>query len=158
VIRLTDEQDEIIGGSTIIRVGEQLNTFYMHVAQVLTQLRVISLYWVYDDKEDEGDRSKHYVSSDKTKAAASRVLLWLAVSPIFMDHYLPTLSIKDLTFSHDNHSIGGKDFMIMWDNNYTNPLYIGNKRTREVLRAWKQPGDIHRHTTYPKKTSLIHFN
>jgi len=33
----------------------------------------------------------------------------------------------------------------MFDNvgySYTNPLYIGNNFTRDVLRAWQEPGDI----------------
>jgi hypothetical protein len=39
------------------------------------------------------------------------------------------------------YSLGGKIYDYV-GYNYTNQLYIGNNWTREVLRAWKQPGDI----------------
>jgi len=141
VLRLTDEQNEIIGGSTIIRVGEQLNTFYMARSAGVDPATGDQLYWVYDDKEDEGDWSKHYISSDKTKAAASRVLLGSRIPDLY-GSLSSNLVYKGFDFSVlTTYSIGGKIYDYV-GYNYTNPLYIGNNWTREVLRAWKQPGDV----------------
>ncbi|MBF6627251.1 MAG: TonB-dependent receptor [Proteiniphilum sp.] len=141
VIRLTDEQDEIIGGSTIIRVGEQLNTFFMARSAGVDPATGDQLYWVFDDKDDEHDRSKHYVSSDKSKAASSRVLLGSRIPDLY-GSLSTTLAYKGFDFSMmATYSLGGKIYDYV-GYNYTNPLYIGNNWTREVLRAWKQPGDI----------------
>ena len=141
VVRLTDEQDEIIGNSTIIRVGEQLNTFYMARSAGVDPATGDQLYWVYDNKEDELDRSKHYVSSDKTQAASSRVLLGSRIPDLY-GSLSSTIVYKGFDFSlMTTYSMGGKIYDYV-GYNYTNPLYIGNNWTREVLRAWKQPGDI----------------
>jgi hypothetical protein len=141
VIRLTDEQDEIIGGSTIIRVGEQLNTFFMARSAGVDPATGDQLYWVFDNKEDEQDRSKHYVSSDKSKAASSRVLLGSRIPDLY-GSLSSTIVYKGFDFSlMTTYSMGGKIYDYV-GYNYTNPLYIGNNWTREVLRAWKQPGDI----------------
>ncbi len=141
VLKLTKEQKEIIGGSTIIRIGEQINTFYMARSAGVDPATGTQLYWVYDKKEDELDRSKHYVSSDKAKAAASRVLLGSRI-PNLYGSLSTSVQYKGFDFSvMTTYSIGGKIYDYV-GYNYTNPLYIGNNWTKEVLRAWKQPGDI----------------
>src|SRR5690606_1614736 len=69
VLRLTDNQNEIIGGSTIIRVGEEINSFYMARSAGVDPATGDQLYWVYDNPEDEGNYSAHYISNDRAKAA-----------------------------------------------------------------------------------------
>lgn len=141
VLKLTGSQDEIIeDGYKMIRVGEELNSFYMARSAGVDPATGTQLYWVYDEG-DELDRSKHYISSDKSKAAASRVILGSRIPDLY-GSISTGLAYKGFDFSiMTNYSIGGK----IYDSvgySYTNPLYIGNNWTREVLRAWKQPGDI----------------
>lgn len=141
VLKLTDEQGEIIGGSTIIREGETINSFYMARSAGVDPANGEQLYWVYDDKEDENDFSKHYVSNDKSKASASRVLLGSRIPKLYGS--LSTgVAYKQFDVSAmTTYSIGGK----MYDRvgyDLTNPLYIGDNFSRETLRAWKKPGDV----------------
>lgn len=140
VTKLTASQNEIISSSTIIRVGEQIRSFYMARSAGVDPATGAQLYWVYDEG-DELDRSKHYISSDKSKAAASRVILGSRIPDLY-GSLSTSLTYKGFDFSiMTNYSIGGKIYDYV-GYNYTNPLYIGNNWTREVLRAWKQPGDI----------------
>lgn len=141
VLKLTGDQKEIISGTTIIRVGESINSFYMARSAGVDPATGDQLYWVYDKKEDEFDRSKHYISSDKNKAAASRVIAGNRIPKLY-GSLGTTLNFKKLDFSLlTAYSIGGKIYDVV-GYNYLNPLYIGNNLSREVLRAWKQPGDI----------------
>ncbi|HTG56293.1 MAG TPA: SusC/RagA family TonB-linked outer membrane protein, partial [Niabella sp.] len=141
VLKLTDEQTEIISGTTIIRVGEEINSFYMARSAGVDPATGEQLYWIYDNKADELDRSKHYISSDKSKAAASRVLLGSRIPKLY-GSLGTTLTYKKFDFALlTTYSIGGKVYDVV-GYNYLNPLYIGNNFSREVLRAWKQPGDV----------------
>ncbi len=141
VVKLTDEQKEIIGGSTIIREGEALNTFYMARSAGVDPATGQQLYWVYDDKEDEQNWDKHYISSDRTKAASSRVMLGSRI-PKFYGSLSSNLQFKGFDLAvMTTYSVGGKIYDYV-GYNYTNPLYIGNNWSRDVLKAWKQPGDI----------------
>lgn len=141
VLKLTDSQTEIIGGTTIVRVGETVNSFYMARSAGVDPGTGTQLYWVYDNKADEKDVSKHYISSDKNKAAASRVMLGSRI-PKISGSLSTSVNYKKLDFSiMTTYSVGGKIYDAV-GYNYLNPLYIGNNMSRDVLRAWKQPGDV----------------
>lgn len=141
VLKLTDEQNEIIGGSTITRVGEEYNSFFMARSAGVDPATGSQLYWVFDNKADEFDQSKHYISSDKNKAAASRVVLGSRI-PDLNGSISTSVNYKSFDFSAmGTYSIGGKIYDYV-GYNYYNPLYIGNNFSREVLRAWQKPGDI----------------
>lgn len=142
ILKLTDSQNEIIDGSTRInRVGEEINSFYITRSAGVDPATGSQLYWVYDNKEDEFDQSKHYVSADKNKAAASRVMLGSRI-PDLNGSLSTSVTYKGFDFSAmTTYSIGGK----IYDNvgyGYYNPLYIGNNFSTDVLRAWQKPGDI----------------
>lgn len=141
VLKLTNEQKEIVGGSTIIREGEQINSFYMARSAGVDPATGAQLYWVFDDPEHEADWSQHYISNDKSKAASSRVILGSRI-PKFYGSLSSSFSYKGFDLAvMTTYSVGGKIYDYV-GYNYTNPLYIGNNWSREVLRAWKQPGDI----------------
>src|SRR5690606_3995352 len=141
VLKLTDAQKEIISGTTIIREGEAINTFYMARSAGVDPANGNQLYWVYDNKEDEFDLSKHYVSSDRNKAAASRVLHGSRIPKLY-GSLSTTLNYKKFDLSAlTSYSIGGKIYDVV-GYSYMTPLYIGQNMSRELLRAWKQPGDI----------------
>ncbi|CAM3630253.1 SusC/RagA family TonB-linked outer membrane protein [Sphingobacterium prati] len=141
VLKLTDESKEIISNSTIVREGETINSFYMARSAGVDPATGDQLYWVYDKKEDEFDRSKHYVSNDRTKAAASRVVTGSRI-PKIMGSLSTSLNYKNFDFSlMTTYSIGGKINDAV-GYNYLNPAYLGNNYSREVLGAWQKPGDI----------------
>lgn len=141
ILKLTDESKEIIGSTTINREGETINSFFLARSAGVDPTNGDQLYWVFDNKADELDRSKHYISRDKNKAAASRVMLGSRI-PKISGSLSTSVNYKSFDFSAmGTYSIGGKIF----DNvgfNYYNPLYIGNNYSREVLRAWQKPGDV----------------
>lgn len=141
VLELTKEQNEIIGGSTIIREGEPLNSFFMARSAGVDPATGEQLYWVFDKKEDEFNRDLHYISNDKSKAASSRVIQGSRIPDLY-----GSLATKVVYKGFDvsvmtTYSIGGKIYDYVGYNNM-NPLYIGNNFNREALRAWKKPGDI----------------
>lgn len=141
VIKLTDNSSEIISGSTIIREGEALNSFYMARSAGVDPATGDQLYWVYDNKADENDLSKHYVSNDKSKAASSRVLLGNRI-PKISGSISTSVNYKKFDFSAmGTFSIGGKIYDAV-GYSYYNPTYIGNNYSREVLGSWQKPGDI----------------
>ena len=141
VLKLTGTQTEIIGGTTIVRVGEEVNSFYMARSAGVDPATGTQLYWVYDNKADEKDLSKHYISSDRNKAAASRVMLGSRI-PKISGSLATSLKYKGFDFAAlTTYSIGGKIYDVV-GYSYMSPLYIGNNMSREALRSWKQPGDI----------------
>src|SRR5690606_20300866 len=141
VLKLTDGQNEIISGSNIIRVGEALNSFYMARSAGVDPGTGDQLYWVYDNKDDEFDLSKHYISNDMGKAAASRVMLGNRIPKLY-GSLSTSVTYKNFDFSAmTTYSIGGKIYDVV-GYSYMTPLYIGNNFSREMLRAWKQPGDV----------------
>src|SRR5690606_22862661 len=85
--------------------------------------------------------SKHDIPTDKSKAAASRVILGSRI-PDVNGSISTSVNYKGFDFSAmGTYSIGGKIYDYV-GYNYYNPLYIGNNFSREVLRAWQEPGDI----------------
>lgn len=141
VLKLTDNSSEIIGGTTIIREGESLNSFYMARSAGVDPSNGDQLYWVYDNRADEHDLSKHYVSSNKSKAASSRVLVGNRI-PKISGSIATSVNYKQFDFSAmGTFSIGGKIYDAV-GYGYFNPTYAGNNYSREVLGAWQKPGDI----------------
>ncbi|MGJ1206087.1 SusC/RagA family TonB-linked outer membrane protein [Sphingobacterium lactis] len=141
VLKLTDENKEIISGSTIIREGEELSSFFMARSAGVDPATGSQLYWVFDNKADEFDQSKHYISADKNKAAASRVMLGSRIPKLY-GSLSTNVNYKGFDFSAmTTYSIGGKIYDVV-GYSYYNPLYIGNNYSKEVLRAWQKPGDI----------------
>jgi len=141
VLKLTGDQNEIIGGSTIIRVGEQVNSFFMTRSAGVDPATGEQLYWVFDNAEDEADFSKHYISTDMAKASASRIMQGSRIPKLY-GSLSTSLRYKSFDVAvMTTYSIGGKVYDYVGYNNL-NPLYIGNNYNRDALRAWKQPGDI----------------
>lgn len=73
VLNLTEEQNEIINWN-YDHTWWELLTLSMARSAGVDPATGDQLYWVYDNAEDETDWSKHYISNDKSKTAASRVI------------------------------------------------------------------------------------
>jgi len=141
IVRLTDEANQIVGSTTINRVGESINSFYVARSAGVDPTNGDLLYWVYDNKADEFDRSTHYISRDRNKAASSRVVAGNRI-PKISGSIATSVNYKNFDFSAmGTYSIGGKIFDSLGFS-YYNPQYAGNNYSREVLRSWQKPGDV----------------
>ena len=73
VLKLTGESPEIIKGVFSIKEGMPINTYYMAKSAGVDPATGAQLYWVYD-KDDNGNITNEYISSDYQKAANSKIL------------------------------------------------------------------------------------
>lgn len=70
VLKLTPEAKEIIGGSTIVREGLPVNTFYLPKFAGVDPATGAALYWAYDT-DDKGNITNEYVTSTRARPRAA---------------------------------------------------------------------------------------
>lgn len=141
VIALTEDAPEIVSGIYIYKEGLPIRTFYMAKYAGVDPANGARLYWVYDEKDDDGNPIDPYISADYAKAAVSKWYhgsripdLYGSVSTEFSFFNCIDLSIMG------TYSVGGK----MYDGLYVgalNPMYTGNTWSKNALRRWQKPGD-----------------
>ncbi|MFA7450464.1 MAG: SusC/RagA family TonB-linked outer membrane protein [Bacteroidales bacterium] len=141
IIALTEDAPEIVSGIYLYKEGLPIRTFYMAKSAGVDPANGARLYWVYDEKDDDGNPIDPYISSDYAKASTSKWYhgsripdLYGSVSTEFTFFNCVDLSIMG------TYSIGGK----MYDGLYTgalNPMYTGNTWSANALRRWQKPGD-----------------
>lgn len=140
ILNLADKP-EITSGNYITKEGEVLNSFYLPRAAGVDPATGYQLYWVWDT-DANGVRSEEYISADRSKAAASRIIAGNRMPDLFgsISNDFKLFESVDLSIL-TTYSIGGK----ILDNLYMNlldPLYQGNSLSAHLLRAWSKPGDI----------------
>ncbi|MEG2061710.1 MAG: TonB-dependent receptor, partial [Alistipes sp.] len=139
VLKLTPETPEMVGGSTIIREGLPINTFYMPRFAGVDPATGVALYYAYKDKK--GNTVDEYITSDKAIASSSRYCAGSRIPDLF-GSIGTNFQWKDLDFSLlTTYSIGGK----VMDGIYSstmNVFYYGETFHKHALRAWQKPGDI----------------
>lgn len=153
VLQLADKP-EIITGSYIIREGETLNSYYTPSAAGVDPATGKQLYWVWDT-DANGVRGEKYISDNPTKATACKEIQGSRI-PDFYGSVANEFSYKNFDLSIlCTYSIGGK----ILDGVYNTLLYsnyIGQARSKNLERAWKQPGDV---TDIPRiEIGLTHVN
>ncbi|MEG0808435.1 MAG: SusC/RagA family TonB-linked outer membrane protein, partial [Alistipes sp.] len=135
----TPETPEMVGGSTIIREGLPINTFYMPRFAGVDPATGVALYYAYKDKK--GNTVDEYITSDKAIASSSRYCAGSRIPDLF-GSIGTNFQWKDLDFSLlTTYSIGGK----VMDGIYSstmNVFYYGETFHKHALRAWQKPGDI----------------
>ncbi len=139
VLKLADKP-EIIMGITMIREGEALNSFYTASAAGVDPATGQQLYWAWDVDKD-GNKGEKYVTDDQLKASECRTVQGSRI-PTLYGSWGNELSYKsfDLSFL-TTYSLGGK----IYDNVYRTLMYgnyVGNTRSVNIERAWRNPGDI----------------
>ncbi len=140
VLHLTKESPEIIDGVRIIKEGYELNTFYMAKSAGVDPQTGAQLYWAYD-KDDNGNITKEYITSDVAKASTSKYFLGSRIPDLY-GSIGTDLSWKGLTLSVlTTYSIGGKIYDSLYAGSMNN-MYYNNNWNRHALRRWTQPGDV----------------
>lgn len=144
VLNLTPETPEIIDGSTIIREGLPIYTYYMSKFAGVDPATGAALYYAYKDVTDEttGEtRREEYITSDTSEASSSRYTCGSRIPDLF-GSIGSTFQWKGLDFSIlTTYSIGGKVNEAIYSSTM-NPFYYGQTFHKHLTRAWKQPGDI----------------
>ena len=144
VLKLTPETPEIIDGSTIIREGLPIYTYYMSKFAGVDPATGAALYYAYKDVTDEttGEtRREEYITSDTSEASSSRYTCGSRIPDLF-GSIGSTFQWKGLDFSIlTTYSIGGKVNEAIYSSTM-NPFYYGQTFHKHLTRAWKQPGDI----------------
>jgi len=144
VLKLTEDGQDILDGSQIIREGEAIYSYYVARSAGVDPLTGEQLYWATVDAN--GNDTEAYITTNSTYAQASRYVAG-SKFPKLYGSIGTQLTYKGFDFSVSaNYSIGGK----MVDNVYQNLMsfyYAGQAKHVNLKKAWKQPGDV---TDIPK--------
>ncbi len=143
VLKLTDSGADIMAsGSQIIREGEELYSFYVARSAGVDPMTGEKMYWATDENGND------YITKSTTVAQNNRVVAGSRIPDLY-GSVSTALRWKNLDLSiSTNYSIGGK----IYDGVYYEMMscyYVAETKHVDMLRAWKQPGDI---TDVPKYT------
>lgn len=140
VTKLTKESKELLTGSYIIKEGLPIYTFYISKSAGVDPATGKPLFWAYD-KDENGNITKEYITSNRTKATNSRYEMGSRMPDLY-GSIGTNLSYKNFDLSIlTTYSIGGK----VLDNVYYNAmnlLYLNAAVHKNSLRRWSAPGDI----------------
>jgi len=142
ITKLVTERPVI--GNQIQKVGESIYSWYLPKAAGVDPTTGKQLYWVWDEKDPITDEriSEPYISSDPSKAANSRETRGSRMADFYGSFSSDFTFFKNFSLSVlTTYSIGGKTIDSFYQAS-THPGYIGENLHRNVMRAWKYPGDI----------------
>jgi TonB-linked SusC/RagA family outer membrane protein len=139
VTKLSTDDQEIVLGSRIIKVGYPINSFYLSKSAGVDPMTGAQLYWI---RSKDADGNEIDIVSDSYNQAGSNKYIQGSRIPdvygsISNDFKLWNFDLAVLT----TYSIGGK----MLDGVYSNMMAMrsaGNAWHSHMDRAWRQPGDI----------------
>lgn len=139
VLALADKP-QIITGSYIIKEGETLKSFYTASAAGVDPATGQQLYWVWDT-DDSGKRGEKYISSDQTKAANCKEIQGSRIPDIYgsigNEFRYKGFDLSILcTYSFGGKILDGVYRTLLYGN------YVGQAKSANLERAWKQAGDI----------------
>ena len=139
---LADKESSIISGYYIDKPGYAVNSFYMSKSAGIDPVTGKQLYWAYE-LDDNGQRieGSDYITSDQNKAANCKYICGSRIPKIY-GSFSSQFRWKELTFDLlFTYSLGGK----IYDSIYRSmmePSFVGQVYHTNVLRSWKQTGDI----------------
>ena len=136
VLKLTEDgQDIMASGIQIIREGESLYSFYVARSAGVDPLTGSKMYYAKNaDGED-------YITLDRTVAQRNREIVGSRMPDLY-GSLSTSLRWKNLDFSiSTNYSIGGKIYDGVY-NELMNCYYVAQAKHKNILRAWRQPGDV----------------
>ena len=140
VLHLTENGEPIVGGTSIIAEGEEINSFYLPMGAGVDPATGNKLYLTWEEDEATGERiygttTNQSVAQNYREVCGSRIPdLYGSISN---DFRFGNFDINLLC----TYSIGGK----MLDNLYYEFLYNtypGTAGHVDRQKAWKQPGDV----------------
>jgi TonB-linked SusC/RagA family outer membrane protein len=140
VLRLTEGSDVITRGNQVIEVGKEIYTYYMAKSAGVDPATGAQLYWVYD-KDNEGNITKEYISTDYQKAATSKYYFGSRIPKLY-GSIGTEVTYKGFDLSIlTTYSIGGKILESLYDH-AMNVMYTGDSWHKNQLRRWQKPGDV----------------
>ena len=140
VLSLTENGEPIIGSTSIIAEGEEINSFYLPMGAGVDPATGDKLYLIWDEDPDTGERiysttTNQSVAQNYREVSGSRIPdLYGSISN---DFRFGNFDINLLC----TYSIGGK----MIDNLYYEFLYNtypGTAAHVDRTKAWQKPGDV----------------
>jgi TonB-linked SusC/RagA family outer membrane protein len=142
VLKLTGDSNEIMNGFQIIKEGYDITTFYMPRSAGVDPATGQQLYWAYESMDDDGNVTGEYITTDYSKASASRYFEGQRTPDLYGSistdmKFFDCIDLSILT----TYSIGGKVADSRYNSSMMN-LYFGNTWNSNILRRWQNPGDV----------------
>lgn len=135
VLKLTDDGQDITSSTQIIREGETLYSYYVSRSAGVDPMTGEKMYWATDDEGHD------YITKDLTVAQNNRVVAGSRIPDLY-GSLSTSFRWKNLDFSiSTNYSIGG----VTYDGVYYEFMsfyYPAQAKHKNLLRAWKKPGDV----------------
>ena len=135
VLKLTDDGQDITSSTQIIREGETLYSYYVSRSAGVDPMTGEKMYWATDDEGHD------YITKDLTEAQNNRVVAGSRIPDLY-GSLSTAFRWKNLDFSiSTNYSIGG----VTYDGVYYEFMsfyYPAQAKHKNLLRAWKKPGDV----------------
>ena len=135
VLKLTDDGQDITSSTQIIREGETLYSYYVSRSAGVDPMTGEKMYWATDDEGHD------YITKDLTEAQNNRVVAGSRIPDLY-GSLSTSFRWKNLDFSiSTNYSIGG----VTYDGVYYEFMsfyYPAQAKHKNLLRAWKKPGDV----------------
>lgn len=139
VTKLSTDDQEIVIGSRIIKVGYPINSFYISRSAGVDPMTGAQLYWI--KSKDANDNEIDIISDSYNLASANKYIMGSRI-PDFYGSFSNDLRFGDFDFSFlTTYSVGGKVLDGVY-NNLMGMRSAGNAWHTHMTRAWKQPGDI----------------
>lgn len=142
VLKLTEDGKDIVGSTQIIREGETLYSYYVARSAGVDPMTGEKMYWATDDD------GKDYITKSTTVAQNNRVITGSRIPDLY-GSVSTALRWKNLDLAvSTNYSIGGKNYDGVYYG-FMDCYYIAQAKHKDILRAWRKPGDV---TDVPKYT------
>ena len=141
VLKLVNGKD-ITSGQQIIRENETLYSFYLVKSAGIDPATGDRLFWFYkNDANGKKIPGSDYISNDVNSTSNYRQLFGSRI-PDLQGSFSNSFKYKGFDFSFMlTYSIGGKVLDYQYES-FMNPMYVGQNYHVNILRAWKNPGDI----------------
>jgi hypothetical protein len=142
VLKLTEESNQIINGSQIIKEGFDLHTFYTAKSAGVDPSTGKQLYWAYESMDDEGNATGEYITDNYSVANSHKYFVGKRTPDLYgsISTDLQLFNCVDLSIL-TTYSLGGKIYDSVYYSSMTN-MYAYNQWNKNILRRWQQPGDV----------------
>lgn len=140
ILKLDGDNDQIINGIRINRVGEELNSLWLAKSAGVDPTNGAQLYEAFET--DENGNKTYYITDKKNEAVNSSRISGSRIPDFYGSFGSEFRFLKNFDASFlTTFSVGGYvyDYVYL---NLMNPIYIGANYHDNVQRAWKEPGDI----------------
>lgn len=140
ITKLGEGTDQIISGSTIQKVGEPINSFYLPKTAGVDPETGLMQYWI--PGEDENGNQTMVITTSYSQATANGRQVCGSRIPDFSGSFSNTFRYRDFDLSIlMTFSVGGT----IYDTTYASLMdmrNLGYTWSTDILKRWQKPGDI----------------